>query len=531
MTTPGIRVTPWLSHYISRIPSLRDAEASSRRRGSGGSIPGVALISNPSDNPDVSTSAAFWAHPSPRTIVLLAIVIAFVLRLHHLAFQSFWRDEIDAVLFASQNYHKLGQMYLRVGDNGPFYFTLLHLWLLWGGHSDFAIRYSSVLAGVATVPLLYSATSRLVNPPAGVIAALLLAINPYHVWYSQETKMYALVVFFAVLSMNVLIRAIDAAGWTPWYLWLMTTVAGIYTHFFFALLVGAEIPFIIWALVSGRRGGRRGIGCILAMGLADLPFARWQIPLLLHGLATSYPVVSPATIASILLTKFSLGIGPPSTTEIVLFAFISLTGLLLAAPKTPTVGQIIGATWLILPILFYVIVSLRIAVFLDRYLIIVLPPFIIFMSRGILVLMNQSRVGAIGLLAAAGLILVPRAWNQPLLKQDFRDAAAYVESHSQKDDTLLFIPSWENTYFGYYDHEHYRWIAVPSVDQSGIAPAVKLVKESFDLPHATLWLVSVEPQYADRNLKLQAWLDRHTHLISDTRLANLDLRRYAGPVH
>ncbi len=63
------------------------------------------------------------------------------------------------------------------------------------------VRGLSVLFGVLTVPLIYGVAWQLFRRRlAGLLAALLLAVSPLHIWYGQETRMYTLLIFLCLLS-------------------------------------------------------------------------------------------------------------------------------------------------------------------------------------------------------------------------------------------------------------------------------------------------------------------------------------------
>ena len=64
---------------------------------------------------------------------------------------------------------------------------------------------SSAIFGIATIPLTYIVGKKLYDKNVGIIAALLVTVSPLMVYYSIEIRMYAAVVFFAVLSMNYLL--------------------------------------------------------------------------------------------------------------------------------------------------------------------------------------------------------------------------------------------------------------------------------------------------------------------------------------
>jgi len=145
-----------------------------------------------------------------RPLLLLLILLGFALRVLRLDLQPLWWDEGYSVWFAT---HSVSQMAgLTAQDiHPPLYYALLHGWIgLWGA-GPVALRLFSAWVGVLAIPAIYLAGRRLLGPRPAVLAALLLAINPLHIFYSQEVRMYGLV---ALLSLGALITAarVFAAG-------------------------------------------------------------------------------------------------------------------------------------------------------------------------------------------------------------------------------------------------------------------------------------------------------------------------------
>ena len=92
----------------------------------------------------------------------------------------------------------------------PLYYWLLHLWIRLTGSSEFAIRSLSVFAGLVTAALVWSLTLRLSGRKiAAALALLLITLSPFHIHWSQETRMYALAAMFAALAAYACWR-----GWT-----------------------------------------------------------------------------------------------------------------------------------------------------------------------------------------------------------------------------------------------------------------------------------------------------------------------------
>ncbi len=152
------------------------------------------------------TILPFGACSGPAAWVLVvASLAALALRLARLDFQPLWWDEGYSAWFAT---HPLGEMVRLTAEDihPPLYYALLHLWTLIAGPGPVSLRLVSVAAGLAAIPLMFAAARRILGSQrAALLAAFLLAINPLHVYYSQEVRMYGLV---ALLSIGVL--------WAAW---------------------------------------------------------------------------------------------------------------------------------------------------------------------------------------------------------------------------------------------------------------------------------------------------------------------------
>jgi hypothetical protein len=133
----------------------------------------------------------------------------------------------------------------------PAYYVLMWLWTGVVGTSLYAIRLPSALIGTATIPLLYCLSRPEDGKRVALLAAALLALNGYHVLWSQQARMWVLIAFLAVASASLL-RDL-AREWTwrraAWYVGL--SVLGLWTEYYFWPVFVAQI---VWgAAWSARR--------------------------------------------------------------------------------------------------------------------------------------------------------------------------------------------------------------------------------------------------------------------------------------
>jgi 4-amino-4-deoxy-L-arabinose transferase-like glycosyltransferase len=143
-----------------------------------------------------------------------------------------------------------------------------------GLDSDFALRAPSALAGTLSVPVFYLLGRRVVGRTPALVAAGLLAIHPFAVWYSQELGAYALLALFALTASLCLLKLLDGAGISAAVGYALSVWAGFGVHYYFAFIVLAHLPFAALALLRARGPSRRVLlACAALTALALLFWA------------------------------------------------------------------------------------------------------------------------------------------------------------------------------------------------------------------------------------------------------------------
>lgn len=142
----------------------------------------------------------------PQIFLLLLVLLGLELRVA-VSNVPLWYDEGHSVLVATKSFPFGINEFLFTKDfqHTPFYFYFLHFWLKIFGGSEVLMRMSSAIFGIATIPLTYIVGKKLYDKNVGIISAILVTVSPLLVYYSIEIRMYSMVTFLAVLSMNYLL--------------------------------------------------------------------------------------------------------------------------------------------------------------------------------------------------------------------------------------------------------------------------------------------------------------------------------------
>jgi mannosyltransferase len=205
-----------------------------------------------------SRSTALW---------LLAGLLALgaAVRFASLGVQSYHHDEVITVarVLPGSFTHMLEEV--KGGEsNPPLYYVLAWFWEKSFGSGEVAMRSLSAIFGLATVPLAYLIGAELSNRRAGLIGAATVAVNPMLIWYSQEARSYALLVFFGAASLLFFVRALRTRGGADLALWALSSALALCSHYFAVFAVGIEA---VWLLVALRERWRVVVPAVLGVGV------------------------------------------------------------------------------------------------------------------------------------------------------------------------------------------------------------------------------------------------------------------------
>lgn len=169
----------------------------------------------------------------------LILLAGFALRLYRLGANSLWYDETVSLLLARAELYEL--LRHTAGDvHPPLYYLLLHVWGRLAGWSEFSAAFFSLWFGTLLIALVYRVARECTRVRlVALLAALLLALSPYNIWYSQEVRMYTVGAALGLLSVYFLRRMLarEKIFSRDFFAYVIFTVLGFYTLYYFIFLV------------------------------------------------------------------------------------------------------------------------------------------------------------------------------------------------------------------------------------------------------------------------------------------------------
>ncbi|WP_223512119.1 glycosyltransferase family 39 protein [Pseudomonas sp. GL-B-19] len=201
--------------------------------------------------------------------LFVVVAIALFVRFHAITTPAVWYDEAYSLLLAERSPADIWSTTAR-DVHPPLYYVLLHYWMLMFGNGVLAARSQSALADVGTLLLSIKLMSLVSTRRATWMAALLFALLPISVRYSQEIRMYTLIGFWlmgATVALVCWVNSPQQKRFAVIYVLLMT--AAFYTHYFSALCV--LVHWFFWWLSRGL-SVRAWIGANAAILFLYLPW-------------------------------------------------------------------------------------------------------------------------------------------------------------------------------------------------------------------------------------------------------------------
>lgn len=473
-------------------------------------------------------------NPWPRLLLLATILAAFALRAYHLDHQSLFSDEAISLNRSSLPLaDMLAQMPI---EHTPGYFVLLRGWMALAGISEVALRFLSLLPSVWAVALIYRMATDLGSARAGVVAALLLAVNPFQVWYGQEARMYSWLAASALLSSLTCWRLLVAPHPGPpqlregdrrtsrlvWTLYVLSTTAAIYLHYYGFLVPLSHTVFAGVRLL--QRANLRGLVRWAWAGVAVAAlFAPWLLRLRdLLGFEGWRDPLDPARVPWMMLQSYSAGRTMPAPlSEWLPWVYLALAtvGVWAWSRRNAAAGWFLGITTLSA---FAVVMALivRQPDFHPRYSIYLATLLTLLVAGGVTApeLVRWRRGALIPALLTVLLIggAVPglaRLYHDPLVqKPDFRGAAQRIEQGTHPGDVILVDGPNPDLSFGYHYAGNAPVVDVPDLSDvtwDELGPVMQAMVG--DAPRVWELLFFHPPAQAQVWLATQAWASEPTY--------------------
>jgi len=402
-------------------------------------------------------------------MIYLILIIAFVLRLTTIN-QSLWLDEaIGAIATRDLSYTDLIKNFLQVDNHPPFYYLFLKFWSGIFGYSEIALRMPSILFGLGTIYLLYKIATLIssgkeksfklvfksiplkISLSMPMAASLLLAVSQFHIYYSQEARMYSMEAFFASLLIYFFIRIFQKNRSVSEWIGLSLSI----------LLLGMTdyLPYSLFAAVFMyalfKKEDRKWFGKFALSFLPLFIFWLFWMPTFLKQsqggawLMATLPswklLAGGANIKQAALVWVKFVIGRITFTNKLIYAG---TVLLFSVPYLISLEAVVKKSlknkiiwiWVLTPLIFSFVTSFFVPSFIYFRFLFIYPAFLLLVVSGIFLLKNEK----LGVVVFSLLVLFSLAsdiyyyLDKNMKREDWRGAVGYVEENIDAGEIVIF---------------------------------------------------------------------------------------------
>lgn len=462
--------------------------------------------------------------------ILGVLALALIVRLLSLGAKSFYEDE-GYTLFLAQGApgQVISKMLTFNEPHPPLHFLLINMWnRLWpifkptGMPYEAFTRLSTVIFSLAGIYMLYLLGVKLFNRRTALLAAVFITLSSFHIRYSQEIRMYIMVLFFITGSFYFLIRLMEERNVKNVVLYALCTGLAPMTHYFGFLVYPVAIIFLaleygIHAYKNGKnpdgqekerfpdgrlgemfddpgelRGYLKYLGSAMA---ASVPLFIFWLPYgakVILGPGGRMERVS-ADFSRLLVTvgSFFAGFTIPWYHALLWLAFIPLIIFILAFVFYNNASYRFLLIWFLFPIIFSFLASklLGVNIFELKYSVVSLPAFWLIIG-GFLEKAYKEKTKWAKAASAVMIILIIAAnlysgynllFNKQFWLKPWRTVGQFVESRAEKDEVVIVHPFLMWPVFKHY----YEGKTPPRItNDRKAARTAELLKES-----GGVWLV------------------------------------------
>ena len=473
------------------------------------------------------------------------VLLAFFLRVVYLDQKSLWWDESTTLNHIRHGFAFIFTNQMKWGDNIwldnhlPLYFLFMFFFARFGGTSDFAIRFPSAAWGVLLCVLLYTAGRKLIDRRVGFLAAVIGALSPFYIWFSQSARMHILVPLLGLLAVYLLWMLMEGRSW-PWHVaFVLVNAALLYTN-----ILSLSVILFEGLVVAIRWLRRRDWRLVATFAVVSAS----ATPVVWFGLSRSGRRIREEMLPFSLIFKdvlhsYNAGLSLDTINlqwwDWAFLAVFALGALMLIerhrsmrARKALFLAGYALVTFLVL----YLVPPINLHYMGARYAVIGSPAFYLLLATGLETLRAKVKWASVPAFALVGAIFGISTFRYFFVPpytlhrgHDYRSAAEFVNARAYAGDAIVGSPFSYDAFYRYMDPQ-LPWYGLPRVTYRDEAtfyrdtvPELEALKAKYD----RVWFIDADYLYVEQNRGItKRWLDQNCVQFTTQSFAYVTTRGY-----
>lgn len=392
----------------------------------------------------------------PFAFLLFIFFLNLISKLLFINSRDIAMDEPFSIFHAQKSFGEIINYFNTASENNPpLYFIALHYWINIFGDSAFSVRFLSVLFSCFTAVVIFKTGEKFFNSFTGITASLVFTFSTLHVYYSHEARTYALFSLLTALSLFFYLNITGNPNGKRNYLFLfLTNLILIYSHYFGFFVLFAQLLCLIF--VPNKKNIWKGLLIVFGMlALCYLPHLFVMAERFIAAKSSGTWVAPPAiteyygNLNRFLNNKYCMA---------ALLGIFSIAFVLLAKNKRifsfllefrSNTNLKIIFLWFFVPYTLMFLLSFRIPMFIDRYILYTSIPFYLFISALIFFLIEKNSYKYI-LSGVFILSLIFTVQLNPDNNRRLKEAAWLVKSFKKENTIVLIAPEYADLSFAYH---------------------------------------------------------------------------------
>jgi len=466
-----------------------------------------------------------------RLLLGLIVILGIFLRLYHISDQGIWFDEAFSIYESQRHATRILASY---DPSPPLYYLVLHFWMEVFGTSEVSVRVPSAIFGVISIIVIYLLGKLIFNKRVGIYSALLIALSPIHIFYSQEARAYSLLFLLTMLSAYFYLRLKQDFSRNNIAGYLISCIFMLYSHLYAALiLLVLNMHFFLteinFSSIRKIKLSKKAIHWIYLQIIILITYVPWLITISRTLSLGSTEWISKPTFLDLITTFYTFisGFGFSFFGDVLwLGAIVLFFRYTFKSDKNKTLFLL---SWVLIPILLPFAFSLVFKpIFVIRYTLLASLPLYIIISRSIT---NMDKIKRRALTISIIILYAFTLYIQQSIevKDRWEDVSDFMKSNVQDGEKIFIVAQYEALPFSYY----YRpgCYKETNIDDcyyaEGIYP-LKSINQLQGLEDDSLWLVLSREYFAPESREILPHLYDNYEVKKTKRFAlNEDVRVFS----
>lgn len=388
--------------------------------------------------------------------LLILFLLNVVLKCIYLTAEPVSHDEPFTIYHAQFGFSELVG-YLKNYNNPPLFEIILHFWTKVFGISELSVRVLPMLFSSVSVVFIYAIGRDFFNTRVALLASLLFTFSTMQIWYAHDCRVYSLFLLLTLISFYLFFTLLKESSLSlKWSLTLLVVQALlIYAHYF-GLFVWLLQGIIVLAFhFRNKKRLLRFTGIMLGASLLYLPQVLSLYERFSDSAGKGTWLKPPSGLESLYNMIWSFSNAPVIAVLCIALLLAALLKFLVFAKQQEVNRPVVYlCIWFVFPFLAMFLLSYKIPMFLDRYLIYITPAFYLLLALSLSFLLPGKKAFYTGSIILIAGFVFSASYN-PTKKRAVRETVEFVISRKDPATLVLICPPEFMTTFAYYYRRDY----------------------------------------------------------------------------